>query len=81
MKVNIPLSKRVARVKADLVEQGIGKNSQVTGGGRYKYRGVDDTMATVSALHVKHGVNVSIIEISNFCIANSGGVHMSAIMT
>ena len=81
MKVNIPLSKRVARVKADLVEQGIGKNSQVTGGGRYKYRGVDDTMATVSALHVKHGVNVSIIEISNFGIANSGGVHMSAIMT
>ena len=78
---NLPLSKRVSRVKADLVEQGIGKNNQVSGGGRYKYRGVDDTMATVAALHVKHGVNVSIIQIDDLAVTHSGGVHMSAVMT
>lgn len=81
MQVILPVSKRIARVKADLVEQGIGKNNQVSGGGRYRYRGVDDTMATVAALHVKHGVNVSITMIEDFGVTHSGGVHMCCVMT
>ena len=81
MKVILPLSKRVARVKAELVESGIGKNKQTKAQGQYKYRGVDQTMHTVSALHVKHGVNVSIIEVSDFGVTHSNGVHMCAVMT
>jgi len=69
---NLKIEQRIAHVKRDLCEQGIAKANQTNFGGKYKYRGVDSTMATVSSLHAKYGVNFSINRIDHFNVAQQG---------
>ena len=66
------IEQRLHHVKRELCEQGISKSKQTNFGGKYKYRGVDSTMGTVSALHAKYGVNFSIDRIDHFAVAQQG---------
>lgn len=66
------IEQRLHHVKRELCEQGISKSKQTNFGGKYKYRGVDSTMGTVSALHAKYGVNFSIDRIEHFAVAQQG---------
>lgn len=68
----LKIEQRLHHVKRELCEQGISKSKQTNFGGKYKYRGVDSTMGTVSALHAKYGVNFSIDRIEHFAVAQQG---------
>lgn len=67
MKNDAPLTlqQRLALVKRELVEAGIGKNSKQKFQ-NYDYRGVDQVLGVISALHVKHGVNLKVNAIEDF---------------
>ncbi len=69
---SLKIEQRIAHVKRELCEQGIAKANQTNFGGKYKYRGIDSTMATVSSLHAKYGVNFSIDRIEHFNVAQQG---------
>ena len=75
------IEKRVANVKAELVSKGIGKDKRTLAGGKYKYRGVDNTMGIVSALHVKHGINIAISEIESLTVNQGANVHITCVCT
>ena len=68
----LKIEQRLHHVKRELCEQGIAKANQTNFGGKYKYRGIDSTMGTVSALHAKYGVNFSIDRIEHFAVAQQG---------
>ena len=71
----LKIEQRLHHVKRELCEQGISKSKQTNFGGKYKYRGVDSTMGTVSALHAKYGVNFSIDRIEHFHVEKSASVN------
>ena len=59
------LQQRMALVKRELVEGGISKDSKQKFQ-NYDYRGVDQVLGVISALHVKYGINVKVADISDF---------------
>jgi len=71
MAERLKIEERIALVKRELCEGGIGKDKKTNFGGKYSYRGVDSTMGTVSALHAKYGVNFSINRIEHFHVEKS----------
>lgn len=71
MAERLKIEERIALVKRELCEGGIGKDKKTNFGGKYSYRGVDSTMGTVSALHAKYGVNFSIDRIEHFHVEKS----------
>lgn len=66
MKINnLTLQQRLALVKRELVEGGISKDSKQKFQ-NYDYRGVDQVLGVISALHVKYGINVKVDNIIDF---------------
>ena len=61
----LTLQQRMGLVKRELVEGGISKNSKQKFQ-NYDYRGVDQVLGVISALHVKYGINVKVSRIENF---------------
>ena len=59
------LQQRMALVKRELVEGGISKDSKQKFQ-NYDYRGVDQVLGVISALHVKYGINVKVADIRDF---------------
>ena len=59
------LQQRMALVKRELVEGGISKDSKQKFQ-NYDYRGVDQGLGVISALHVKYGINVKVANIRDF---------------
>ena len=66
------IEQRVAAVKRELCSEGIAKSERTNFGGKYKYRGIDSTMAIVSSLHAQYGVNFSIDRIEHFSVQSQG---------
>ena len=69
---NLKIEQRIAHVKRELCEQGIAKANQPTLVASISTGGIDSTMATVSSLHAKYGVNFSIDRIEHFNVAQQG---------
>ena len=81
MATKLKIEERIALVKKELVETGISKDRKTKAQGQYAYRGVDATMAIVSSLHVKYGINFLISDIKEFNVTATGsGVHIYCLM-
>ena len=61
----LTLQQRLALVKRELVEGGISKDSKQKFQ-NYDYRGVDQVLGVISALHGKYGINVKVDNIVDF---------------